>query len=164
MPIIGKVVKAHGIRGDLKVKSFMDSPDCFKKIKHISFGDSRFEVERVKIDKDFVLLKVKGIEDMTSAELYRDKEILCEKDELPLLGKNRYYIDDIIGCFVYAGEKMIGKIVDVLQYGSADVILVHGAKKIMFPWIKDLDAVIDLKAKTFRVKRDVFDEVMTDED
>lgn len=164
MPLIGKVVKAHGIRGDLKVKIFMDSPDCFVKIKKISINNKAYSVEKAKVDKGYVLLKITGVDDMTTAETFRDAEIFCERRELPKPKDNRYYIDDIMGCTFYADDDQIGKIVDILQYGSADVLVIRGEKKVMVPWLKSLCAEINIGEKMFRVKKEKFLEVVTDED
>lgn len=142
----------------------MDSPDYFVKIKTVSINSKSYKVEKAKIDKEYVLLKIEGINDMTAAETFRNADIYCDRKDLPKPSGNRYYIDDIVGCEFYADEDSIGKITDILQYGSADVLVIRGEKKRMIPWLNALQAEINVEKKTFRVKKEKYLEVVTDED
>lgn len=164
MPTIGKIVKAHGIRGDLKVLSFLDSPDCFSSIKKVTVKGQEYDVKSAKVMNDFVLLNLSGINTMTEAEELKNETVFCDKKFMPKITPDRFYIDDIIGCEVIVGEKSVGKIVDILQYGSADVVVVRGEKKVMFPWIKELNVRVDIDKKKFIVDPQKFSEVRVDED
>ena len=113
---------------------------------------------------DFVLLNLSGINTMTEAEELKNETVFCDKKFMPKITPDRFYIDDIIGCEVIVGEKSVGKIVDILQYGSADVVVVRGEKKVMFPWIKELNVRVDVDKKKFIVDPQKFSEVRVDED
>lgn len=164
MLAVGRILKAHGIRGDVKAESFMDSPDCFLPIKVFFIDGKRYEAERITVHAGFLLIKFKGVETMNDAEALRGETLQCEHVAVPEPEDGRYYIADIIGCKVSDGTVEYGKICDVLQYGSADVIVVEKAgKKSMFPWLKKLNARVNADAKIFIVDGERLAEVIVDE-
>lgn len=167
MIAVGKILKPHGTRGDLKAECFMDSPDCFKKIKRVYIDNSSlpFDVKKIIPLKDCLLLTLVGINDMDSAEKYRGMILYCNEEDMPEPDQGRYYVSDIIGCSVVADGKTFGKVIDILQYGSADVIVLSDkGKQHMFPWVKALQAKINLDAKLFEVDAQKLNEVLLNED
>ena len=167
MIAVGKIVKPHGIRGDVKAECFMDSPDCFIKIKKVFVENEAapYKVNKASVQKDAVLIHLQGVENMDDAEKFRGRTLFCEENDLPRPDKGRYYVTDIIGCSVYAGEQEYGKIVDILQYGSADVVVLkHRGVRRSFPWIKELCAEVNVQEKTFVVIEEKLKEVLLDED
>ena len=161
MLTVGRIIKAHGIRGDVKVECFLDSPDSFIHVKKVYIDDTLFNISKISIIGNYLLIKFDTVADMNRAEVLRNKLLYCEKEDLPNLGENRYYICDLIGCVVSDGEKDYGKIVEVLQNGSSDVIVCKKKNKIvMFPWLKILNAQIDIETKIFMVDKDKLAEVI----
>lgn len=162
---VGRILKAHGIRGDVKTESFMDSPDCFLSIKQFFIDGKPYFAERITVHGGFLLIKFKGVETANDAETLRGKTLLCEHVAVPEPEDGRYYVADIIGCIVSDGTKEYGKIRDVLQYGSADVIVVEkDGKKSMFPWVNVLNVRVNTDAKIFIVDGERLAEVIVDED
>lgn len=162
---VGKILKPHGIKGELKVESYMDSAESFLPIKHVKIKNTTYTIKKVRVSGGFVYLFFDGIDNMDMAEKLRSCEIFAERTELPDLPIDRYYICDLIGCSVSDGDKVYGKIKDVLNYGSADiVVLSKQGKEISFPWIKEVEKSIDIDAKLFLVNKDKFQEVVVYED
>ena len=61
MLAIGKILKAHGIRGEVKIESFLDSPDCFANVKNIFIDNNHFEIDYFSVIKgDFLYVKFKN--------------------------------------------------------------------------------------------------------
>lgn len=165
MLVIGKVLKAHGIKGEIKVNSFMDTPDILLKLKEISIGNTLYDIERTALIGSFILFKLRGIDSIESAEKLRNLEITVKKSSLPPVEKGRYYIDDIMGCRVLASGETIGEIVDILQYGSADVYVVKSLdKQIMFPFVDGVIKNINISSKEITVNKDKFLQVAVYED
>lgn len=158
---VGKTLKAHGIKGEIKVMSYMDSPDCFVGVKKIIINNTTYPVTRVRVSGNCVIIKLKGIDDMNTAETLRDYEVFAQREDLPPIPEDRYYITDIIGCSVTDGEVVYGKIKDVLNYGSADVIIAKKqGKTITFPWLESVENHIDVENKLFVVNKERFLEVV----
>ncbi len=165
MLLIGKTIKVHGLKGELKTQCFLDSPDLFKKIRSIFVNNNTYSVEQSRVSGQFVLLKLKGIDTVDDAKKICGLDIYAEKDKMPKLPQGRYYIADLLGCIVMSSTVRVGKIKDVLQYGAADVIvLTKEGKEIMLPWIDGLFTSVDIEKKLIYVNEQKLNEVAVYED
>ena len=167
MPCIGKIVKAHGIGGLVKVDSYLDTPDLFDSFEKVSIDKTEYKIEKCSYSNDgFVFLKLENVNNMNDALLLKDKNIYIDKNDMPELDKGRYYISDIIGLNVATDTKIYGKIVNILQYGSADIVEVKAENGgfIRFPWLNALNVIIDIENKIFKVDEKMFLEVALYED
>ncbi len=141
---VGVIIKAHGIKGEVKVYPTTDSPFRFDDITHVKIiqqgktaGD--FEVSGVKYFKGIVILKLEGIDTMDAAEKLKGAELFIPREEGVELEEGEYYIADIIGMEVVTedGEKL-GTIKDVLETGANDVYVIGrpAGKDILLPAIR----------------------------
>src|SRR5690554_5406194 len=112
MLIIGKVLKPHGVRGGLKVKSFMDIFYIFSEIKNIFIAEIEYKIEKVQPSANFVILQLEGINSIEDAEKFRNAEIFLKKEQAPKLPKGRYYIDELLCCDIYINDEKVGKLRD----------------------------------------------------
>ena len=106
------------------------------------------KVQRVKFFKNMVILKLEGIESMNDAELYRQCDLLVDRENAIPLEEGEYYIADLIGLRVISDEKEdLGKLTDVMQTGANDVYVVEGPAhgEILIPVIDDCVLDIDLE-------------------
>lgn len=163
MLVVGKVLKAHGIKGEIKVQSFLDTPDMLLNIKEIYIDNNLYKVQRTALNGSFVLYKLSGVDSVESAEMLRNYDIYAKKSSI-VLPKDRYYIEDIIGCTVLS-DQALGIVTDILQYGSADVYVVeNNGKQIMFPFVEGVIEEINLQRKEIIVNKQRFLEVALYED
>ncbi|MDR1905333.1 MAG: ribosome maturation factor RimM [Clostridiales bacterium] len=158
---IGLITKPHGVKGEVKI--FPDTYDevIFKKLKDIFINGKPYVLEYAKAAAGYIIAKLKGVEDIETAELLRNSRIeIDEKDRLKL-PEGTHYIRDLIGCGVYAGEERIGDLIDVLQNGAADVYVVGGKDgEIMFPALKKLLKRVDTDNKIIVLDKKIFDETV----
>ncbi len=151
--LIGKVVRPHGIRGELKIESYSESPSTFSKGRRLYFYTREGELEEkelisVRPHKKFFLIKVKDINDRNKAEEYRNVKIYIEKSILEK-EEGEYFWYELIGLDVYlvSGE-YIGKIENILPTGSNDVYIVgKEEKEYLIPAIEDVVKEIDIERK-----------------
>ena len=143
---VGKIVNTHGVKGELKIVPTTEDPKRFAKLKSIFVeerkGITSYEIEGVRYHKEFVLLKLKGIDDMNKAELLKGSSLKIDrKDSLPLK-KDEYYISDLLGMEVYTEEeRFLGVLVDIIETGSNDVYVVKRVdreKDLLLPAIKQV--------------------------
>ena len=142
---IGKIVNTHGVKGELKIMPTTDDPKRFSSLKEVYVehkGLKTYAIESVRYHKQFVLLKLKGIDNMTDGELFKGGLIKIErKDSLPLK-EDEYYISDLFDLEVYTEEgRHLGKIKDVIYTGSNDVYVVEridGNTDLLLPAIKQV--------------------------
>jgi 16S rRNA processing protein RimM len=151
--VIGAIVGAHGIKGDVRIRPLTDVPGQYDNLKsvYVNFnGDRRFrDIERSRTAHSQYILKFEGIDDRTSAE--RLKGALLERplDDLAPLAEDEFFIFDLIGLSVKTKEGVhIGKLTDVMELPANDVYVVSGEKKeFLIPAIKDVIISIDLSKK-----------------
>lgn len=146
---IGQIVNTFGIKGEVKVKPYTDNVEQFKKMKSIYISGKETEIENVKFQKNVVILKLKGVDDMTSAEQLRGSILEVERSNKKL-PKDTYYIIDLIGLEVYTDNgQLLGTIKDIYNTGANDIYTVktEDNKEILLPAISEVVKDIDLENK-----------------
>ena len=149
---VGQIVNTFGIKGQLKVKPFTDDMERFEELKTVYICKKneikKVEIEDVKYNKQCVLLKVKGIEDLTEAEKYKGLFLKIDRKDAKKLPKDTYFIADILGLEVYTDEgELLGKVDDIFPTGANDVYVVKDelGKQILLPSIPEVLKEIDLE-------------------
>lgn len=162
--IIGKILKAQGIKGEVKVMPLTDDINRFLLLKNAYIGDIRHNVENVRIVGEFAYIKFKDIDTRNDAELLSGIYLSVDREDAVKLPEHTWFIADIIGCSVYIDKKIIGTVVDVLQNSTVDVYVVSNdkGKEIMFPALKDLLLNVDIENKKIILDKKRFEEVAVD--
>ena len=160
---VGKIVGAHGVKGNLKVHSYAESVSVFKPGRlilaiHAGKVEKHFVVKWAKPHGKSILLSFKGIEDRNTAETLIGAELFIERIALPELEEGVYYWVDIIGLSVFTTDNQyIGRVESILSTGSNDVYIVKNKTKddgteILIPAIESVVLEIDFENKTMRVE------------
>ena len=150
---IGKIVNTFGIKGEVKITPYTDNVQQFKKLKNIYVNDTKMEIESAKFQKNTVILKLKGVDDMSSAEDLRGKLIKVDRSTKKL-PEGTYYIVDLIGLGVYTDEgNLLGTLKDIYNTGANDIYTVEtiDGKEILLPSIKEVIKDIDVENKKITV-------------
>lgn len=157
--VVGNIVNTQGIKGEVRVMPTVDDVSRFELLDHI-FVDRKgsikeYEIENVRFHKQFVLLKLKGIDDMTTAETLKGTVVKITEDMAVPCEEDEYYIRDLYDMEVVTveGEKL-GIITDVIFTGANDVYAVKNdnGKEILIPAIKDCIINVDIENNTMTVK------------
>ena len=156
---IGKILNAHGVRGELKVEPLTDDPTRYYLLDEVYLEDRNknytvYDIERVRLHKDTVLVKLYDVDDMDAAKALKNQYLAIDKSDRMSLEEGAYYIDDLIGLVVYEGEEKIGVITDVLQPGANDVYVVEQSptREILIPAVKSVILGVDLDAGRMEVE------------
>lgn len=151
--VIGKIGAPHGVKGEVRVTPLTDFPDRFQALKAVYLDETRsLEIESVKQNKQFFLLKFRGVNDRDGAALLRGKLLKVPRSQAAPLGEGEYYSFDIIGLRVYDGEDDLGEIKEIIKTGSNDVYVVKsGDRETLVPALKQVVKQIDLDAGLMRV-------------
>lgn len=149
---VGQIVNTFGVKGMLKVKPFTDDANRFEELKKVYICKKEkleeVEIEEVKYHKDMVLLKVKGIDDMSEAEKVKGLYLKIDRKNAKKLPKDTYFIADLLGLEVYSDkEEFLGKVDDIFRTGANDVYLVKDekGKQLLLPGIREVIKEIDLE-------------------
>ena len=153
-------MKAQGIKGELKISCLLDNAEMLKNIKQLYIGNSVHSVQKIRADGSFFYASLTDVTDRNTAENYRGWDVYCEKEDVSL-PKDRFFISDVLGCKVTLSDgTQVGEVVDILQYGAADVYVVKGTEgEISFPMLKDLIVSINVETKSIVLVAERFKEV-----
>ena len=163
--LIGKIVKAQGIKGEVKVASSLDDANAYKRIKYLYINSQRTAVKSIRYRDGFAYILFSTITDRNQAEALRGMEVSADREEL-ILSSGKYFIDDIIGMEIMLDDgNKIGRVEEIMKgANAADVYIINtGAKRILFPFIKELKADVDIERNTITLNAEKFAEVSVDE-
>lgn len=162
---VGKILKAQGVKGELKIGCYLDNAQMLKKVKELRIGANNYSVAKMRFDGTVCYAYLNGINDRNTAESMRDWTVYAEKDDLAL-AENRYFVSDLVGCRVTLDDgTYIGDVQDVLQYGAADVFVCKTDNKdVSFPFLNDLIVSVNIASKSIVLKVKRFNEVAVYED
>lgn len=138
---LGVIVGAHGIRGEVKVRSFTeDAADigAYGVLTDKS-GQKSFAVKIVGHSKDDLRVKIEGCNDRNQAEALRGTELFVEREVLPETEDEEFYHTDLIGLEAKTESgKILGKVVAFYNFGAGDIVEIKVGEKLeMLPFNKD---------------------------
>lgn len=152
----GKIVTTHGIRGEVKVMPYTDTPELLCEFDRLFIGKNRDEINvtRARVFKSTVIMKLEGIDTPEAAEKLRNKLLYMHRDDLEL-DDDTYFIQDLIGLEVSDADsgKVYGKIADVMQTGANDVYVIKGDdREYLVPAIADVVVSTDIDGGTMTIR------------
>lgn len=157
--VIGKVLRPHGLRGDVKVLPFTDDPSRFRLLSKVYLRKTEddaglFNVEGIRLQKNYVLLKLKELRSIEQAEQLRGAEILILRRDCLPLPSDAFYIFDLIGARVITTDDVeIGVVADVLEYPANDVYVVRsGENEILIPAVSQIVKQVDIAKATIVIE------------
>lgn len=143
----GKIVTTHGIRGEVKIMPYTDTPELLCEFERLFMEKSHNEVyiEKSRVFKNMVIAKIEGIDTVEDAEKLRNKILYMHRDDLEL-DENTYFIEDLIDMEVKDADTdfVYGRIADVLQTGANDVYVIKGEREYLIPAIPDVVISTDI--------------------
>ena len=156
---VGKIIGAHGIKGDLKVYSYAEDLSVFEQdgtilIRTTDGMEKRYPILWVKPHSRTVLLSLETVKGRDQAEALKGAELFIEKESLPSLEDGTYYWADLIGLDVFTVDEIyIGVLESIMPTGSNDVYVVNGkAGETLVPALESVVLEIDLDKKMMRVE------------
>ena len=159
----GKIVNTHGIRGEVKIMPYTDSPELLAEFDRLFLGKAHTEIiiEHSRAFKNMVIAKIEGVNTPEEADKLRNKLLYMHRDDLEL-DEDTYFIQDLIGMEVRDADsgQVYGKIADVMQTGANDVYVVKGDDhEYLVPAIGDVvvSTDIDDDIMTIRPLEGLFD-------
>lgn len=151
----GKIVSVFGIRGEIKVQPWCDSPDFLCGFDTLYYkSGTPVEVERARAAKNIVVMKVKGVDTVEEAKKLRNRVLYIDRDDAEL-EEGCYFVQDLIGLQVEdAGSgEVYGEIADVTETGANDVYHIKNEKGEVYliPAIPDVVAETDIENGVMKI-------------
>ncbi len=145
----GEIVTTHGIRGEVKVLPWLDSPEFLCEFRRIRIQGTTYDVESCRVQKTCNLLKIKGVDTMEDAQALRGKTVEVFREDAP---KGLIFAAELIGVTVICQSEEIGKLTEVLDYPGNKVYVVKGSHSYMIPAVKEFVLSTDLDAGIMQVR------------
>lgn len=149
--LLATIGAAHGIKGEVRVKSFTAEAAALAEYGSLRSEDGRlFEVERLRPAKgDVLIVKFRGIGDRNAAEALNGVSLHVERSALPAPGEDEFYHADLIGlaAFDAAGEPL-GTVIAVHDFGAGDILDIAPAKgpSMLVPFTAEAVPEVDVTA------------------
>ena len=159
--LIGTVLKPQGIRGELKVKTFTDTPSDVKKFGTVYIDNVAYKILSFRVGPDgAAYMGLRGIPDRNAAELFRGKKLEGDREDAPALDEGRYYIVDILGlaCESQDGE-FLGTVKEIATLSTDVYTIEKDGKKILFPVVNGVIVDVDLQNGKVIINKEVFDQI-----
>lgn len=166
---IARILKPHGIKGEVKVYPLTDDITRFKKLSDAFIErDGRYDPIRVDGSKrvsDAVVLHIEGFDTPEQAEKLRDLYLCVDRAHAVKLPEGTYFVKDIIGCKVVSTDGTeLGAVTDVLETNANDVYVIEGERKLLVPALKKLLEKVDVAGSLIVLNAQVLSEVGLFED
>jgi 16S rRNA processing protein RimM len=156
MILVGAITGAHGVKGEVKVKSFTAQPASIAAYGPLfdESGRRRFDLSLAgktgEAGKDVLVGRIQGVADRNAAEALKGQRLYVAREQLPAgEDPDEFYLTDLVGLAVQdeAGV-MLGRVTEVVNYGASDVLVVDGGAKGAFdlPFAKVFVPQVDLAA------------------
>ena len=145
----GEIVTTHGVRGEVKVLTWLDSPELLCEFDRCRIGGKDYTMESVRVQKTCNLVKLSGIDTMEAAQAMRGKVIELYREDID---EDVIFGAELIGVEVYEGDTLLGKITDVLDYPASSVYVVSGEHEYMIPAVSQFILSTDVDANRMQVK------------
>lgn len=138
---IGVITGAHGIRGQVKLRSFTSDPYAIGEYGPLlnATGTKRYELHIDGETKQGLIATVKGVKDRNAAELMKGTQLFIDKGKLPPPDEEEFYYDQLIGLDVRdANGDSLGQVVAMYDFGAGDIIEIKltAGQKEMYPFTK----------------------------
>ena len=153
---IGAFAGAHGVRGDVKLKSFTEQPDAIFSYSDIynGAGGSKVSLKKVRANKDGFVARVDGITSPEEALKLKGKRLYVPRDTFAAEDEDEFYLADLIALTaVDETGTDIGFVKSVENFGAEDLLElilnepVKGlGRSVFIPFRKALVPVVDIKA------------------
>lgn len=146
----GKIINTHGVSGMVKIEPMCDAPEVLADLETVYFKSGAIytpvTLTRTAIQKQFVLAKMKGVDDFDAANALRGRILYAHRDDIPV-EEGSHFIADLIGLPVFDAEtkEPYGTLRDVRNFGAQDIYMVEKPEggEFMIPVVAEFIKSVD---------------------
>jgi len=155
---IGRLSRAHGVRGELSLEGSVLTPLELHEIKRFTWRGRGSEtlaltLETVRPAHDRMLVRFAGYDDRDRAQTLAPGELLVESAQLPDPGPGVAYTFQLIGLeVVTAGGRRLGTLEEVISTGANPIYVVRGERELLVPAAPGVVQHVDMAARKITVE------------
>ena len=148
---IGCFVGVHGIKGEVKLKSFTEIPENIFSFNEIftESSENPIKLKFIRKLKQIFVCKIENVETRTDAENFKGLKLFISRKSLPKLTNNEFYHSDLLNFKVYnLNKESFGKVISLEDFGAGLLVEVKKNNKTFYlPMGKTFLKKIDYKDK-----------------
>lgn len=145
----GEIVTTHGVRGEVKILPWADSPEFLLDFNRVLIGTKEYKMEQCRVQKSCNLVKLSSVDTMEDAQALRGKVIKVYREDAP---EGLIFAAELEGISVYCEGVCIGELTQVLDYPGNKVYVVKGEYEYMIPAVKQFVLSTDLDNNRMEVR------------
>ena len=148
----GRIVNTHGVQGEVKIEVWLDSPKFFRSFKRLyTAGGQELKVLSARTHKDFVIVKLAGVEDVNAAMALKNKVVSIRRSDAAL-PHGAFFLQDILGAKVVDEDgREIGVLEDVMETPASNIYVVKGETEHLIPAVPEFIKKTDAEAGVITV-------------
>lgn len=154
--IAGRVIKAYGVLGWVKVEVLSSNPSRFRagNVFFLEDGEEVLELEASRSAPGALLVKFRGIDDREAASELKGKNLTIAPEQMGEPPEGTWWEHDLLALRVYDVEgNLLGEVMEVLETGANDVLVVRsGEQEYLIPMIRDVVVDVDLAGGRMTVR------------
>jgi len=141
----GKIVNTHGVRGEVKLQPWADTPGFLAEFKRLYIDGAPVKVLSAKVHKGCVIAALEGVDDINGAIRLKNKTVYIAREDVNL-EEGRHFVADLHGLrAVDAGTgQELGLVSEVLTLPAHNVYVIKGAREILVPAIPEFVEELDI--------------------
>ena len=145
----GEIVNTHGVRGEIKMLPWLDSPEDMRGFTRCRIGGKDYAITACRVQNTCDLLKLEGVDTMEAAQALRGKTVTLYREDMD---EDVIFAGDLIGMEVFSQAERIGELTQVLDYPGNQVYVVKGEREYLVPAVKEFILSTDLDGNRMEVK------------
>jgi 16S rRNA processing protein RimM len=150
---VGRVLRPHGVRGEMVVAVLSDVPGRFAPGNKLLMAREEggpaepVMVESERPHKTGAVLRLAGVEDRDRVEELRGAWLEVERSEVPPAPPGTYYHFELLGCRCFDGGQELGEVVDLAEDGGGLLLIVaDGERRVPVPFVARFLREVDVAA------------------
>ena len=151
---VGAIAGAHGVRGEVRIKPFTETPDAVAAYGdvHTEDGSCVFKITRFRIAKGMVIAALDGVKNRNQAEELKGTRLYVSRENLPVPDEDEFYHTDLIGLSAELDDgSNFGEVIAVHDFGAGDILEIRradGEANLLLPFTVDAVPRVDLAKHT----------------
>ena len=148
----GQVVNTHGVRGEVRVVPWADSPDFLCRFKTLCLDEKPVAVQSCRVHKGSVIVKFQGVDSIEGAMLLKGKTVYIRRADAKL-PEGTFFIADVVGLDVLDEDgKKLGTLKEVLSPSRQNVYVVEGDREILIPAVPEFVLETNIEGGYIKVR------------
>lgn len=149
----GKIVNTHGVKGEVKIMPWTDSPEFLMEFDHLFIGNAPVKVLSSRVHKGCVIAALEGVSNIEDAIRLKHQIVFIDRDKAEL-DDDQHFVADLIGLTAIDAETSdnLGTVKDVMSLPSNNVYVIKGEREILIPAVPDFVKEINMETGIIKFK------------